>query len=223
MSGGLLSELAVLIPLALVIATSPFSVVPAILVLHTPRPRPTGLAYLLGWTTGMLVIISISTRVSMAIEHVGDFPKWTLWVRIVLGSALIVWGAYSWLTRGRRTHEPAWIRHITAFTPTRAAIFAALLPALVLKQLSVCVAAGLSLGGANLGLVGGVIAFSVFLLVATSTVAIPVVGYLTWPSRFGPALEALKGWLQRHATAIVAVVLTVIGVVLLHDGISQLW
>ncbi|HEY0225896.1 MAG TPA: GAP family protein [Mycobacterium sp.] len=222
MPGNLASELAILIPLALIIATSPFSVVPAILVLHTARPRSTGLAYLFGWITGLAVITGASVGLSEGVEDIGDPPNWASWLRVAIGSALIIWSAYSWLSRHRRTHEPAWIRHITAFTPARAAVFAALLPALVLKQLSVCVAAGLSLGSANLGFIGAVIGFAVFLGLAASTVAIPVVGYLIWPSRFGPLLGTLKAWLQRHATAIVAVVLTIIGVVLLREGVSQL-
>src|SRR4026209_2533307 len=41
-----------LIPLALVVALSPLSIIPAVLVLHTPRPRPTGLAFLAGWLVG---------------------------------------------------------------------------------------------------------------------------------------------------------------------------
>ena len=48
----LLSELVELIPLALVIALSPLSIIPGILVLHTPRPRPTSLAFLAGWLWG---------------------------------------------------------------------------------------------------------------------------------------------------------------------------
>ncbi|BAX91760.1 membrane protein [Mycobacterium shigaense] len=211
-----------MVPLALVIATSPFSVVPAILVLDTPRPRPTGLAYLLGWIAGLTVVTGASLGLSGGIEDVGDPPAWMSWLRVVLGAALIIWSVYSWITRHRRTHTPAWIRHVTAFTPTRAAVFAALLPALVLKQLSVCVAAGVSLRGAGLGFIGGVIGFAVFLALSASTVAIPVVGYLAWPSRFGPLLGRLRAWLQRHATTIVAVVLTIIGAVLVREGVSQL-
>ena len=48
--GSVLTEL---IPLALVVALSPLSIIPAVLVLHTPRPRPTGLAFLVGWLVGL--------------------------------------------------------------------------------------------------------------------------------------------------------------------------
>jgi hypothetical protein len=43
------SVLAELVPLALVVALSPLSVIPAVLVLHTPRPRPAGFGFLAGW------------------------------------------------------------------------------------------------------------------------------------------------------------------------------
>ena len=46
-------DLAEVIPLALVIALSPLSIIPGILVLHTPRPRPTSLAFLAGWVLGI--------------------------------------------------------------------------------------------------------------------------------------------------------------------------
>ena len=48
MAGSLGSELIELIPLALVITLSPLSIIPAVLVLHTPHPKPAGLAYLVG-------------------------------------------------------------------------------------------------------------------------------------------------------------------------------
>src|SRR6516165_8302881 len=44
------SVLAEVVPLALIIAASPLSVIPAVLVLHTPRPKLAGLAFLAGWT-----------------------------------------------------------------------------------------------------------------------------------------------------------------------------
>jgi hypothetical protein len=46
--GSVLTEL---IPLALVVALSPLSIIPAVMVLHTPRP--TGLAFLAGWLIGL--------------------------------------------------------------------------------------------------------------------------------------------------------------------------
>ena len=64
MTAGWASELTELIPLALVVALSPLSIIPAVLVLHTPRPKPTGLAFLVGWVVGLAVLTAIFVEVS---------------------------------------------------------------------------------------------------------------------------------------------------------------
>jgi hypothetical protein len=48
-----------LIPLGLVVAVSPLTVIPAVLVLHAPRPRPTGLAFLGGWLFGLAALTAL--------------------------------------------------------------------------------------------------------------------------------------------------------------------
>ena len=51
MSGNWGSVLTELIPLALVVALSPLSIIPAVLVLHTPRPgRRAWLSWPAGWS-----------------------------------------------------------------------------------------------------------------------------------------------------------------------------
>ncbi len=50
MSGSWAAVLGQLIPLALVVAMSPLTIIPAIvLVLQSDRARPTGLAFMFGW------------------------------------------------------------------------------------------------------------------------------------------------------------------------------
>ena len=53
------SVLTRLIPLALVIALSPITVIPAVLVLHAPRPRPASLAFLGGWLLGLVALTAV--------------------------------------------------------------------------------------------------------------------------------------------------------------------
>ena len=66
--------LAELIPLALVVALSPLSIIPAVLVLHSPRPRPTGLAFLAGWLIGLAVLTQIFIEVSSLLGGGLDKP-----------------------------------------------------------------------------------------------------------------------------------------------------
>ena len=95
-----------LIPLALVVALSPLSIIPAVLVLHTPRPRPTGLAFLAGWLFGLAALTVIFLEVSNLVVDLSKPPRWASWLRIVIGAALIVFGIYRWLMRKRSEHAP---------------------------------------------------------------------------------------------------------------------
>ena len=107
-----------LIPLALVVALSPLSVIPAVLVLHTPRPRPTGLAFLAGWLVGLVVLTAIFLEVSSLAGGLREKPPgWASWLRIVIGRALIVFGVYRWFTRKKSAHTPKWIQGLSKLTP----------------------------------------------------------------------------------------------------------
>ena len=92
--GSVLTEL---IPLALVVALSPLSIIPAVLVLHTPHPRPAGLTFLAGWLIGLAVLTAIFLEVSTLLGDLDKPRPWASWLRIVIGAALIVFGIYRWL------------------------------------------------------------------------------------------------------------------------------
>ena len=84
-----------LIPLALVIALSPLSIIPAVLVLHTPRPKPTGWAFLAGWLLAITALTGIFVEVSNLLGGLREKPpSWASWLRIAVGAALIVFGVY---------------------------------------------------------------------------------------------------------------------------------
>src|SRR3954470_11875324 len=119
MSGNWGSVLTELIPLALVVALSPLSIIPAVLVLHTPRPRPTGLAFLAGWLIGLAALTAIFVEVSSLMGGFDKPPSWASWLRIVVGVALVVFGLYRWFTRKRAAHTPAWMRSLSNVTPMR--------------------------------------------------------------------------------------------------------
>ncbi|WP_137149012.1 GAP family protein [Mycolicibacterium sp. CR10] len=222
MSAGLASELTELIPLALVVAISPLSIIPAVLVLHTPRPKPTSLAYLGGWIFGLTALTAIFIQVSGLLGGLDETPAWASWLRIVIGIALIVFGVFRWLTRKRSAHSPAWMDKITSATPGRAAVIAAALVVVNPKVLFICAAAGLAIGSAGLGTAGAWISGAFYVLVAASSVAIPVLAYAVAGERLDGPLIRLKDWMERHNAALVAVILTVIGLLLLYKGVHGL-
>jgi threonine/homoserine/homoserine lactone efflux protein len=211
-----------LIPLALVIALSPLSIIPAVLVLHTSRPRPTGLAFLLGWLVALAILTAIFVEVSGLVGGLDKPPPWASWLRIVVGAALVVFGTYRWLNRKRAAHVPKWMSSLTTITPSRAAVTAVILVLVNPKVLFICAAAGLAIGTDGLGRAGAYLAVAYFVAVASSTVALPVLAYAVSGDRLHEPLTRLKDWMERQHAALVAAILIVIGILVLYKGIHGL-
>jgi hypothetical protein len=217
------SVLSTLIPLALVIALSPLTVIPAVLVLQAPRPKPTGLAFLGGWVLGLAALTAGFVASSDAL---GDLrkspPTWASWLRVILGSALIAFGIYRWLTRHGHTESPRWMRSFVTLTPTRAAITGLVLVVIRFEVLVCCALAGLAIGSAGPGMAAKWIVGAVFVVVAASTVAIPVLAYAGAGDRLDEPMVRLKEWMEKNNAALLAAILLVIGLMVLYNGVHAL-
>ncbi len=223
MSGNWGSVLIELIPLALVIALSPLSIIPAVLVLHNPRPRPTGLAFLAGWLIGLTVLTVVFLEVSGLVGGMREKPpSWASWLRIIVGTALIVFGLYRWFTRAKAAHTPKWMQSLEKLTPARSFGTSAALTVVNPKVLFICAAAGLAIGTAGLREPRSWIAVIWFVAVAGSTVALPILAYAVSGERLHEPLSRLKDWMERQHAALVAAILVVVGLLVLYKGIHGL-
>jgi threonine/homoserine/homoserine lactone efflux protein len=211
------------LPLALVIMISPLTIIPAVLVLHAPHPRESGLAFLAGWLVGLSALTAIAIGISDLLGGLrASPPQWASWLRIAVGALLIVFGVIRWLTRRGHDHMPAWMRTLTTVSPARAAVTGAALTVVNPKVLFICAAAGLAIGTDALNPAGTVLSAAVFVGVAASSVAIPVLSYAVAGERLDAPLERLKDWMERHNAALVAAILIVIGLLVLYKGIHGL-
>jgi hypothetical protein len=218
------SLLTTLIPLALVIALSPLSVIPAVLVLQAPRPRPTGLAFLGSWLLGLAALTAIFVASSGALEGLHNKPPtWASWLRVVLGLALIAFGIYRWLTRHGHTESPKWMRSFATLTPRRAVITGLVLVVVRLEVLIMCALAGLAIGSSGLGMAANWILAAIFVAVAASTVAVPILAYAGAGDRLDDSMARLKDWMERNNAAMLAVILVLIGLMVLYNGASALF
>ena len=209
--------------LALVIATSPITIIPAVLVLHAPRPRPAGLSFLGGWVRGLSATTALAVAASDLLGGLHHAtPQWASLLRVVAGSALILAGGYRWLTRHRHTRTPAWMRAFSGITPVRAGVLGAGLAALRPEVLIMCALAGLGIGTFGLSVTGTWIAGVFFVALSTSTVALPILGYAAAGDRVDDALEQLKSWMERNHAGMLAVVLVLIGLMVFYNGIHAL-
>jgi hypothetical protein len=217
------SVLTGLIPLALVIAISPLSIIPAVLVLQAPRPRPSSLAFLAGWLFGLAALTALFVVGSGVLGGMHKSPPtWASWLRVALGSALIVFGIYRWLTRHRHTESPAWMRSFATISPTRAGITGLALVVVRVDVLIMCLVAGLAIGTSQLSAAGELICAAFFVAVSASTVAIPVLAYAGAGHRLDDTLARLKDWMEKNNAALLAAILVLIGLMVLYNGIHAL-
>jgi arginine exporter protein ArgO len=213
-----------LIPLALVVALSPLSIIPAVLVLQSPRPRPTGLAFMVGWLVGLAVLTQVFVEVSSLLGGGLDRkpPSWASYVRIVAGGALVVFGVYKWLTRNRNNHAPKWMSSFAKITPPRAAVTALVLVFVNPKVFFMCAAAGLAIGTAGLHRVHAELNVVYYVAMAGSTVALPVLAYAVSGDRLHQPLVRVKDWMEAQHAALVAAIVVVLGALVLYKGIHGL-
>ncbi|OBG76427.1 MULTISPECIES: GAP family protein [unclassified Mycobacterium] len=223
MAGSWGTVLTGLVPLGLVISLSPLTVIPAVLVLQAPRPRPSSLAFLLGWLLSLAALTAVSVAASGLLGGLDKAPpRWSSWLRVVFGVALIGYGIYKWVTRRAHTESPGWMRSFATITPARAAVTGAVLAVVRPDVALICVPAGLGIGTAGLGLAGDWAAAAFFVAVAASSVAIPILAYLAAGSRLDDPLARLKDWMDRNNAALLAAVLVLIGAMVFYHGVHAL-
>jgi len=210
------------VPLGLAVAASPFGIIPAILLLFTPRAKAASLGFLTGWLLGVIAVTTVFVLLATVIEARDEPAPWASWTKLVLGAALVVLGARQWLGRHAKDDPPAWMASIDALAPSGALRLGFLLSAVNPKIVMLTAAAGLVVGAAALGAAGAAVATAVFALLAASTVALPVTLYAVAGERVLGPLARARTWLQENNAAVMAVVITAIGVVLVVEGFQGL-
>jgi threonine/homoserine/homoserine lactone efflux protein len=211
-----------ILPLALVVAASPFPILPAIFSLCAPRARLTGLGFLAGWAGGIGVATAVFVALATVIEQREETPTWTFWARLVIGAFLIVSGIRVWLNRDARAGSPAWMQSLDGIGPAGALRLGFLLSAVNPKIILLAAAGGLAIGSAALGLVNAALLAAGFTAVAASSVAIPIFLYLCFGERVDAPLRAVRGWLEENNAVVMSVVIVAIGVMLVIKGLKGL-
>jgi hypothetical protein len=210
-----------LIPLALVVALSPLTIIPAIvLVLQSDRARSTGLAFLSGWLCGLAATTAVFVQLPRLLDGFNrPASGWAAWVRIAVGVALVAFAGWRWVTRHRVTKQPAWLNRLSRMTPVGAAAIGFGLILVNPKVLVMNAAAGLAIGTAGWGVAGTWLAVAYYTVLAGSTVLIPILAYAIAGQRVDHQLVRLKQWMERQHAALMAGFLAVVGLLLVYTGI----
>ena len=112
---------------------------------------------------------------------------------------------------------------IDSFTAGRALGLAALLSGVNPKNLALNLVAATTIAGAGLATSQQVIALIVFIVLASVSIAAPVLYYLIAGASAEKTLNGWKAWLIANNGAVMAVLFLIFGVKLIGDGIGVLF
>lgn len=210
-----------ILPFALGVFASPLPVVIAIVMLFTPNARSTTMTYVVTWVTGLVAVTVLFTLLAGALQG-GDEPRsWLTWLRIGLGVVVLALGLRTW--QGRQAeHTPQWLSSLMNAGSKEAFRFGILMSAANPKELLMALAAGLVIGTSGAGLLSSAVAIAVFVVVGAASVAGPLIVFLLGGEGTLARLERAREWLQVHNTAVAAVVLIVLGLLLVIGGVLKL-
>jgi threonine/homoserine/homoserine lactone efflux protein len=215
-----------LLPLAIGVAISPVPIIAVILMLLSQRPGPTSVGFLLGWIAGIVVV---TTVVLLLVGHASNTDSGPSTVssviKLVLGALLVLIAVRQWRHRPREGDTatmPKWMSAIDSFSSVKAAGLGALLSGINPKNLIMCLGAGTTIGAGHLSAGGNVVAVAIFTVLASCTIAVPVIVYLSARERMAAPLTSLRTWLTANNAAVMAVLVLVIGVALIGKGIGGL-
>lgn len=208
------------------IAISPIPISAVIVMLFTPRAKSNGPAFLVGWVVGLLLVGSVVLLVP-GVEQSGGEPSTTSGVvKGLVGLLLLAAGWKLWTKRpgsGETADTPKWMDALDGFGVGKSFGMGFLLLAANPKNLLLVVAATVTIADAGLSTGEQATALVLFTLIAASSVAVPVIGYLIVGERADASFVAAKDWLIQNNSVVMAVLLLIFGVNLLGDAVQILF
>lgn len=208
---------------ALGILLSPFGIIPAILLQFSPRPRASGLAFLVGWAGGILAGFLLAAGLSDRLGGAAAGP-WLARVQLLAGVGLMTLGAVRWRQRKPDGGAiPAWMAGLADSRPSGALRLGLLLSLANPKVLLLAIGAGLLVAGAGLGAGGGLVAAGLgFALCASLGVGLPLLLPILLGARVLEPMDRGRQWLIVRNDAITALLLLGFGALLVAKGLPAL-
>jgi threonine/homoserine/homoserine lactone efflux protein len=214
-----------LLPSAIGVALSPLPIVAVILMLATPRAKANGTAFAVGWLVGLSVVSVLVVLLTGGADTDGGTRTGVDWIKIVLGLVLLVVAKRQWDARpapGEEAALPKWMDTLQDFDAKRAGLVGAALASVNPKNLLLTLAAAASIAEAGMSAGDDAVAVAVFVLVASISILVPVIGYLVLGERAAAPLSELRDWMARNSAVIMMVVCLVLAAKLVGAGIAGL-
>ena len=207
------------------IALSPIALLAAITLVLSPRGNASALGFLGGWLLGVIVpVLVISILTGLLPESQGDGSRPVAGTILLLLGALFLYLAVGeWRIRplpGKAPVLPRWVAALNSMTVTQGLALGFGLGAASPKNLTLGVAAGLTIGAAEFRPRELIVVLLVFVLIAVSSMLLVVVGGMLGVDVWRRELVDFRDWLGRNSATVQVVLYLVLGTALVGAGIS---
>jgi Sap, sulfolipid-1-addressing protein len=213
---------------AIGVAISPVPIIAVILMLFSQKARVNGPAFLVGWVVALTAVSAIV----YVLSHDGNVATSSTasdsvsWGKIALGVLLLAMARRNWRKRpasGEEATMPKWLATVETVSPVKALGLGVALAAVNPKNLILTAGAAAGLAQVpGLTTTDAVVAIAVFVVIASLTIAGPVVYALVGGARAKATLDSAKTWLTTHNAAVMGVLFLVFGVDLIAKGLPPL-
>ena len=208
------------------VAVSPVPIIAVILMLFSAKAKVNGVAFLVGWVLALAVVCTVAYVVLDAGDPTtGSTSADTIaWGKVALGVVLLLLAGRNWRSRpapGVEPPLPKWMAGVDSLTPGKSFGLGLALAGVNPKNLILTIGAASSLVVLSPTSSQATVAIVVFVLIASLTIAGPVVYYLVGGASAKAALDSLKDWLRTHNSAVMAVLFLVFGVDLIAKGLGR--
>jgi hypothetical protein len=217
-----------MLPYAIGILVSPVPIITAILTLFSSRAKANGLSFLLGWAMGigLPAIVVLVMTVSSGGETEGPPSRMASMARIAVGILLMIIAIRNWLHRKKPDDpdkKPGLMRVVDALTPLRAWLTGFLFADVTNpKNMALTIAGCLAISSSGATIFSMSILLVIFVLIASTGVAAPVMLYLVGGEFSKRTVEAWKQWLVLHKKTVMAVLFIIFGIGFAYRGFAGL-
>jgi hypothetical protein len=208
------------IAFGIVLATLPLMAVPLTLVSRGAM-RVLG-GFLAGYAGGFVGLAGVVILSADLLAYAtADAARWTIWLRLLLGVALLGLAAHKWRGRPRGDEvaaPPAWVQMLDRIGAPGALGLGFVLVVLNPKNALLVASGALAIAAATPVPAAQAVALLVFSAVSCLGVAAPLLLWLVLGDRVRAPLGRLRGLLVRYDAQILTVVLAALGLVIIFNA-----
>lgn len=215
-----------LLPVGLAAALSSVPITVLIVILLSSRRKAAAVPYMLGCVVGTLLVVGLVTFLAQLLPETRPRkpPTALVILELLLGLGLIVMGVRSWRRRAdtsRAAQLPTWATNLLDTVGPVKALALGVIIELRPKSLLLAGVVGIQLHAVS-GDTEALVVVIGYVVLATSTVTIPVLLTITAPGRMEPRLRSASQIMSAEGRVISAVVLVMVGAVVVGAGLQDL-